>query len=286
MAKTRAKPRELGRDLQAWAGRSAGMAQAHHHADLELNFVLAGMAQYLIQGRLIRLPQRRLCLLWGATPHQMFEPQSLEMIWVTAPMDMLWRMRLSRSFMSRLMRRGVMVDASPCERDEAQLRQWCDDLATADPRRETIVQLELEARLRRIALAASERGGARGARLRRADSDGAAKHVRAMARHVADHLTQPLAVDDIAAAAGIGANHAMTLFRRHTGMTLSTYVTRQRIARAQRLLTQTRRPVLQVGFDCGFGSVSRFYEAFGREAGASPAAYRRNHRRLAAAGGR
>ena len=93
-------------------------------------------------------------------------------------------------------------------------------------------------------------------------------------------------MDDIAAAAGIGANHAMTLFRRHTGMTLSTYVTRQRIARAQRLLTQTRRPVLQVGFDCGFGSVSRFYEAFGREAGASPAAYRRNHRRLAAAGGR
>jgi transcriptional regulator GlxA family with amidase domain len=48
----------------------------------------------------------------------------------------------------------------------------------------------------------------------------------------------------------------------------------ERCFAARRLLVSTRRPVLQIGYDCGFGSVSRFYEAFHSMYGQTPRACR------------
>ncbi|NJL30686.1 MAG: helix-turn-helix transcriptional regulator [Phycisphaerales bacterium] len=67
----------------------------------------------------------------------------------------------------------------------------------------------------------------------------------------------------------------MTLFREHTGMSLGSYLTRQRLWQAQRLLATTDKSILQVATASGFGSLSRFYEAFAQECKTTPRAYRR-----------
>lgn len=73
---------------------------------------------------------------------------------------------------------------------------------------------------------------------------------------------------------GLHPNYAMTLFRRHYGMTLSTYLTRLRVCQAQRLLVSTELEISRVAFETGFGSISRFYEAFKEISGQTPRQYR------------
>lgn len=52
----------------------------------------------------------------------------------------------------------------------------------------------------------------------------------------------------------------------------------QRVSHAQRLLTTTDMKVVDIALDSGFPSPARFYAAFKRNAGQSPAKYRRRFR--------
>ena len=63
-------------------------------------------------------------------------------------------------------------------------------------------------------------------------------------------------------------------FRRFCGITLWTYVTRLRLAEAQRLLATTDLSVLEVCHQAGFGSTSQMYDVFRRHRGVTPARYR------------
>jgi len=58
------------------------------------------------------------------------------------------------------------------------------------------------------------------------------------------------------------------------GMTLSQYLTLQRVAHAQRRLATSGDVIQEIALDSGFGSVSRFYEAFRQQTGNSPRRFR------------
>ena len=66
----------------------------------------------------------------------------------------------------------------------------------------------------------------------------------------------------------------MTLFRRTFGLSIGAYLTQYRVADAQRLLATTDARIVDVALAAGFGSLSRFYAAFGQACGRSPRAYR------------
>ena len=96
-----------------------------------------------------------------------------------------------------------------------------------------------------------------------------------MAAHIALHYTEKLRVEDIAKAAGLNPNYAMNLFSRTCGMSLLDYVIQHRLFHSRRLLATTDAKVIEIALESGFGSLSRFYEAFQRAYGRSPQAYRR-----------
>ena len=64
------------------------------------------------------------------------------------------------------------------------------------------------------------------------------------------------------------------LFREVTQTTWLTYLRQLRIAHARNLLSQTRRTVNSVAFECGFEDISTFYRAFKRESRTSPNRWR------------
>ncbi len=68
-------------------------------------------------------------------------------------------------------------------------------------------------------------------------------------------------------------NYAMTLFRRDYGISLSSYRTWLRVCRARYLLVSTNWEVSRIAFETGFGSLSRFYEAFKAASGRTPRQY-------------
>jgi methylphosphotriester-DNA--protein-cysteine methyltransferase len=63
--------------------------------------------------------------------------------------------------------------------------------------------------------------------------------------------------------------------KESTGMTPLQFVTRQRITRAQQLIRETSRTLIEVGLEVGYNSPSHFAQVFRRETGLTPKDYRR-----------
>lgn len=86
---------------------------------------------------------------------------------------------------------------------------------------------------------------------------------------------QPISLEKIAAAAGVGTRECLRCFQRTIGVTPIQYLLRHRILQATRLLTETDLPVTEVAVQCGFDSPSYFSLTFRRLTGQTPREYRR-----------
>ena len=95
------------------------------------------------------------------------------------------------------------------------------------------------------------------------------------AKDLADaRYSEPLGVDDMAAAAGLSRAHFSREFRRAYGESPHQYLLTRRLERAAWLLRATDRSVADVCFSVGLSSVGSFTTSFGRTYGVSPTAYR------------
>ncbi|MBK9943074.1 MAG: helix-turn-helix domain-containing protein [Kouleothrix sp.] len=251
-------------------GAPLSMARYHRHHEVELNLVVCGTLTYLFGATAAPLPAGRLALFWGVLPHRVayVEPGTL-LHWLTIPLGQFLQWRLPPA-LTRQVLSGLPIcdqDTSRAALDQALLEQWQRDLRAAAPERHAIVQLEIEARLRRLALGVGQLAAGRPAA-------GSEQKIEQIARLIAERYAEPLRVRDLAASVGLHPHYAMQLFRKTFGMSLLEYLAQHRIAHAQRLLITTDAPVAAIGLDCGFGSASQFYALFKRACGVAPGAYR------------
>lgn len=91
-----------------------------------------------------------------------------------------------------------------------------------------------------------------------------------------DNPQQPWTLDSMAARANLSRNGFANEFRNVVGSTPADFLTRIRIAQAQRLLRKGR-PVALVAEDVGYNSQPAFSRAFIRELGFSPSAWIREN---------
>lgn len=261
------------------------MPAAHSHSQVELNFMLAGGMTYAFQGREVRVAAGDFVFFWGAIPHQAVaaDPGST-FVCIYVPVEMFLAMPLSARLSGAVLA-GAMVAAEQRQCfDPEQLQRLHAELLGPDTRLMELDRTELEIVLRRVDLTGwADRAGVTTDAAGRGPAR-AHEKVCAMARFMAAHAGEALAVEDVARAAGLHPNYAMTVFRRALGTTIGGYLTRQRLHMAQQKLAATRADVASIAFECGFGSVSRFYEAFGRQFGVSPHRFRLLAQQRAAAG--
>jgi AraC-like DNA-binding protein len=237
-----------------------------YHNKIELAFVLSGAQISLIGGRKYLLRTRHLDLFWGAIPHQ-----PLRVVrpgrWVAIHFPLPWFMRckLPAPFITRLLEGKVVLEKSPNHQVDAYLfHRWKEDLASRNPERYQTFRLELEARLRRMAENQSPEPTPE---LR----DPMERDITVeMARFIAENFQQPITLADIAAAAQTSPDWGARLFRKAWHMSPHSFVTRHRLAEAQRLLAVTPLKIIEVALRAGFGSVSQFYAEFQKAFGYSP----------------
>ena len=91
---------------------------------------------------------------------------------------------------------------------------------------------------------------------------------------VLGQLDQALPVDVLARRAGMSRRNFDRRFREITGATPATWLTHQRVLRAQRLLESSTMAVEQVARQCGFSSAAALRPHFRRLVGVTPTAYR------------
>lgn len=87
-------------------------------------------------------------------------------------------------------------------------------------------------------------------------------------------FAQPLDVPALARIALVSPAHFSRQFRATFGEPPHRYLQRRRVERAMELLRETDRPVTEVCFDVGFGSLGTFSRTFRAVVGEPPSAYR------------
>lgn len=118
-----------------------------------------------------------------------------------------------------------------------------------------------------------------------ADDVDPAARVHKAVEYIEANLTEPVSLKHLAKLVGVTARHLSSLFKKHTGMTVTAYRNLRRVEKAKELLAATDKPITDVAFEVGFGSLGQFYEFFKRYTGTVPSTYRDGARRLLVAGG-
>jgi transcriptional regulator GlxA family with amidase domain len=91
---------------------------------------------------------------------------------------------------------------------------------------------------------------------------------------VLENLELPLAVDELAARAGMSTRNFSRQFKLDTEMTPAEFVESARLDAARRMLEETNNPLKRVAAWSGFGDQNGMRRAFLRRLGVSPSDYR------------
>jgi AraC-like DNA-binding protein len=218
----------------------------------------------------VELSPGTLSVVWGAPPRQIVtrEPNT-QLMFARVPLVTLLSYELPSAFVRKLLAGELISDAQGPRWDAELTRRWVADHHSGDAAALRACELEIEARLRRLAARRQAKVAPR------SPEHKARLQVEAITSFLAQSYRTDISTADIGQAIGLHPNYAMTLFRRECGMSIWQYLIRLRLAHAQRLLLTTDETVLAVALESGFGSLARFYAAFTRECAISPGEFRK-----------
>lgn len=97
-------------------------------------------------------------------------------------------------------------------------------------------------------------------------------------RHVTDHLSEPLSIEQLADAVGVSRRTFSRVFAKDAHMTPSAFVDQVRVEFCRKLLEETDLPLKTVAFRCGFHSANHMRVIFAKRLDTTPRAYRERFR--------
>jgi transcriptional regulator GlxA family with amidase domain len=102
--------------------------------------------------------------------------------------------------------------------------------------------------------------------------------LRRVMEYIDSHLCEDLALETLAAHAGLSTYHFARAFKQSVGMPPHRYLLQQRVKRGQELLVQTEQPLTAIAQSLGFADQSHFSRSFHWLVGLAPSEFRRSHR--------
>ncbi len=280
--KRRVLPAELDYLREGFVGRGEAKVpfrRLHFHDDIEVSVNEHHPVVAMFGARRITLPPNHLVVFWATQPHGPIETTPGGWAYgIHLPLPWVLQWRLPPQLMRRLLAGEVLIDP-PGRRPAADLeliKNWVRLLEDDSKALRSVVLLEAEARLRRLAVDLGRRRQPAADATARRLSRGTLGRFERMATLVATHYREPLTIADIAQSVRVAPAYAMRVFRQYSGMTLHEFLMHHRVGHAQRLLATTDDPIDRIAAESGFGSPARFYAGFRKLVGQSPSAYRRS----------
>jgi len=109
---------------------------------------------------------------------------------------------------------------------------------------------------------------------------GSEKKVVALLAELSTNYDQQWTLGQMAQRCGIQRTRLGTIFQKLTGGTPMEYLLRLRMERAKTLLRETGNKIIDVAFECGFGSSQYFANTFKHSTGMTPSKYRAHYASL------
>ncbi|MEO9298664.1 helix-turn-helix domain-containing protein [Devosia alba] len=271
----------LPTELQMFHASPLVMRAAHWHAQVEVNFIVRGWANYRMSGHEIRFNAGDMALFWGGRPHYLNDASD-DLVYAGGhlPLVHFFRLRLPQNVQAKLMQGATLVTRATDAADALNFARWNDYARSGDPMKAGMAVDELLLRIERVRFDPYDLlpGPVSVASAIEGIDHHSSPIVVRICDFIADNFREDIDSSDIASAADIHPKYAMGVFKKSTGMTLNDYVNLMRLSYAQALLMQEDVNVLQVAMDSGFGSLSAFNKSFRKIAGMSPTDFRRDVR--------
>jgi AraC-like DNA-binding protein len=275
-------PPELDHLREGFVGRAEAKVpfrRLHFHDDVEVSVNEHCPVVAMFGAQRITLPPNHLVVFWAAQPHGPIETTPGGWAYgIHLPLPWVLQWGLPALLMRRLLAGEILIDP-PDSRPAADLelvKNWVRLLEDDSKELRSVVLLEAEARLRRLAVDLARRKPASSDAMPLCHSRGTLGRFERMATLVATHYREPLTIADIAQTVRMAPAYAMRVFRKFSGMTLHEFLMHHRVSHAQRLLATTDGTIDHIAAESGFGSPARFYACFRKLVGQSPSAYRRS----------
>ena len=98
--------------------------------------------------------------------------------------------------------------------------------------------------------------------------------LRKVEDYVRERLAEDISVESLARLLELSSFHFSRMFKQVTGMSPLQFVKRERIVRAQKLICETSRSVIEIALEVGYTSPSHFAKVFRRVVGVTPTEFR------------
>ena len=262
------------------------MPEAHWHDHVELNVITRGGMTYLINGRQVNLNQGAIYCFWAAVPHQVISAvNDTELVCVYVPFADFLSLVVSSDFRNDLLTGHVLTSASIDEADCLAVKRWARQWDNPTEQVQEILRDEVRLRVRRLAI--DQR------RVDTADANFDDEHrrhgtlvadrrviarVQQMTNYINGEFAKAINVSDVARVSGLHPTNATATFQKVLGQSIAQYLRQRRLNHALKLLADTDMAIIEVAYESGHGSLSRFYDAFQRQVGCTPKDYRRRFR--------
>ena len=102
----------------------------------------------------------------------------------------------------------------------------------------------------------------------------AVQKINTACNYIAKCCTQPLSLDEVADYTCFSIYYFSRIFKQVTGYSFTEYLAKQRIAYAQRLLSDSTLSITEIAFQAGFKSIPTFNRVFKRLEGYSPSEFK------------
>lgn len=248
------------------------MNKFDRHNEIEINLIPYGEITYFHQNKHIVIPQGRLSIFWGLIPHRVTAWGDTQYYYVaTIPLTIFLQWKLPVSFINDILSGKVLMDKETkySKYDTFLFENWLGDIAN---KRTDIIVAEMQGRLMRLAsnnlMCITDRCSILSTEISK---------IEHMAIFIAQNYKQKLKTSDVGYYVGLNPDYANTLFRKSFGHTLYDHIILERITHAQQLLILGNDSIMQIAYDSGFNSISRFNSAFRKINGCSPREYRKRN---------
>lgn len=103
------------------------------------------------------------------------------------------------------------------------------------------------------------------------------RKVDEVAAYIADHYSQPLSLESIAAHFYISKCYLSRIFKEATGFTVNEYLNMNRIRHARHMLINTNAGITAIAEELGYDSITYFERVFRKYVEVSPSSYRKRY---------
>jgi len=259
------------------------MNRPDKHAEIELNFFVGGKLTYLLWGERIIVEGGKLAIFWASIPHQIVDFEDLKSYYVvTLPLPWVLDWGLPERIITLILNGKLLQEVNVSSSyDELLFEQWFRDINQASTETYEMVLLEIRARLLRLAWNLEQKTEAAALPVSystRTTGTYDFSKIESMAKFIAQNYTDQIRLSDIARAVNLHPDYAAYVFKKTFGITLNHFIIQHRVQHAQRLLVTSNKKIIEIAFESGFNSLSRFNSSFKLLCRCTPREYRNSHR--------